>query len=384
MPAIGCEPGSYGWSVLHERHPALIARVRAGLPFGPAEHEALSQLECEVTVGVVTTPEDLGPADQWRTWARDYVGRPLDQASFLWAENYFYRRLLDATGYYRPGPWHGIDPFRPMKLAELASETFRADLDWYEGLAGAPPERQDAALLSAALWGNRADLGFQLLAPASGGDGGADVPALLADESGAMWSILAAAESPGLLVVTDNTARELVPDLLLADHLLAADRVAEVSLHVKPAPYFVSDATASDLTDCVRWLTAQSGRLGEAGRRLWSAAAAGRLVIWTHPFYCAPLHYYDMPDDLVARFGGATLTIMKGDLNYRRLVGDRHWPATTPFADLTAYFPGPVTALRTVKSELAAGLDAATVTSLDRSGRPWRIIGEYAVIHTRP
>ena len=51
---------------------------------------------------------------------------------------------------------------------------------------------------------------------------------------------------------------------------------------------------------------------------------------------------------------------MKGDLNYRRLVGDRLWPPTTPFADVTAYFPGPVAALRTLKSDVIVGLDART------------------------
>lgn len=48
------------------------------------------------------------------------------------------------------------------------------------------------------------------------------------------------------------------------------------------------------------------------------------------PFSCAPLPYADMPDDLRREFAEADVTLMKGDLNYRRLVGDRRYPATTP------------------------------------------------------
>jgi hypothetical protein len=40
-----------------------------------------------------------------------------------------------------------------------------------------------------------------------------------------------------------------------------------------------------------------------------------------------------MPADLAARFERASITVLKGDLNYRRLVGDRDWPPLTPFAD---------------------------------------------------
>jgi hypothetical protein len=89
-----------------------------------------------------------------------------------------------------------------------------------------------------------------------------------------------------------------------------------------------------------------------------------------------------MPDDLRADFASAKLTIMKGDLNYRRLVGDRHWPATTPYATATGYFPGPVAALRTLKSEVVVGLDEATVAALDAGGQPWRTGGTHALIQT--
>jgi hypothetical protein len=74
---------------------------------------------------------------------------------------------------------------------------------------------------------------------------------------------------------------------------------------------------------------------------------------------------------------------MKGDLNYRRLVGDRHWSATSDFAELTGYFPSPVVALRTLKSDVIVGLDPATVIELDSTGTAWRTSGSYGLIQAR-
>jgi inosine-uridine nucleoside N-ribohydrolase len=65
-------------------------------------------------------------------------------------------------------------------------------------------------------------------------------------------------------------------------------------------------------------------------------------------------------------------------------VGDRRWPPTTPFADLTAYFPGPVAALRTLKSEVVCGLDATTEAALTAAeGDRWRTAGTHALIQVR-
>ncbi|GAA3213834.1 hypothetical protein GCM10020256_14200 [Streptomyces thermocoprophilus] len=103
-----------------------------------------------------------------------------------------------------------------------------------------------------------------------------------------------------------------------------------------------------------------------------------------HPFSAGPLPYDAMPADLRAEFARHTLTVLKGDLNYRRLVGDRLWPPTTPFADVTAHFPGPVAALRTLKSDVITGLDARTEAGLTAAeGQRWRTSGTHAVIQVR-
>ncbi|PJM97390.1 damage-control phosphatase ARMT1 family protein [Streptomyces sp. CB01373] len=381
---LGNEPGSFPRSVLAERHPAIIRQVRDAFPYGPEQHRALDALLESCAEGVI---EDLPAAapdrDRWRSWGLErYAGHSWFDVPWLWSESYFYRRLLEAVGYFGPGPWQGLDPFRPSKLAELDSRETDEELAALDELASEPAAQRADALLHGSLWGNRADLGFRL--SAGGAEAGPPVPALVADDSAALWSLLPPSGTGTLCLVADNAGRELVPDLLLVAHLLAHGRVRRAVLHVKPYPYYVSDATTADVVDAVRRLTAAPGAAADHGRRLWSAMADGRLTVRAHPFSCSPLPYTDMPADLREEFAAAALTVFKGDLNYRRLVGDRLWPPTTPFADTTGFFPGPVAALRTLKSDVITGLEAKTVAALDAAeGGRWRVAGTHALIQVR-
>ncbi|MGW7263808.1 damage-control phosphatase ARMT1 family protein [Streptomyces sp. NPDC054842] len=377
---VSSDPRSFPHSVLAERHPALIRKVRDAFPYGPEERRALDALLDSATEGVV---EPLAPdaADraQWDDWGlRAHVGQSWFDVPFLWAESYFYRRLLDAVGYFGPGAWQGVDPFRPFKLAELDTPEAEAELAALDELSSRPAEDRRQPLLHGSLWGNRADLGFRL--SDAGDSSGAGQ--LVADDSALLWSLPAGGT---VCVVADNAGRELIPDLLLVDHLLRHGHADRAVLHLKPYPYYVSDATTADLLDALRRLTGARGAAAESGRRLWSALADGRLTVRVHPFSCAPLPYADMPDDLADEFARADLTILKGDLNYRRLVGDRLWPPTTSFAAATAYFPGPVAALRTLKSDVVVGLTTRAESALVAAeGQRWRTSGTHALIQARP
>ncbi len=378
-PAIRANvPGSFAWGVFHERHPGLVRQVLDALPYGPAERAAVGRLLTESTTGVLEPlGDDAHDYEQWLEWGRGLWGLPWGEAPFLWAESYFYRRLLDATGYFRPGAWQGVDPFAPFKDAELAGPAVDEELAALRDLSALPATQRADALLSSALWGNRADLSFRITASAQE----ARAPGLVADDSPLLWSALAAADGPRVCLVADNAGRELLPDLVLVDHLLAEGQAREVVLYVKPQPYFVSDATMTDVLAAVERLRTSAGPAARlTGRRLRQAMHDGRLVVRTHPFFCAPLPYQDLPADLRAELSGAALTILKGDLNYRRLVGDRHWPATTPFGRAAGHFPTPVAALRTLKSDVVVGLDGRTAAGLDAGGEPWRTSGRHALI----
>ncbi|MFF7896202.1 damage-control phosphatase ARMT1 family protein [Streptomyces sp. NPDC007907] len=382
---LGNQPGSFPHSVLAERHPAIIKQVREAFPYEPAQHRALDELLLNCTEGVIEPlPSDAPDRAHWEAWGLpEYTGRSWFDVPWLWSESWFYRQLLQAVGWFGPGPWQGIDPFRPFKLAELDSAETDEELAALDDLTARPAAEQAQALLHGSLWGNRADLGFRL--SAEGARDADAAPGLVADDSDRLWALLDHADGGATLcLVADNAGRELVPDLLLIAHLMESGRVGRAVLHVKPYPYYVSDATTADVVDALRRLTAAGGAAAGYGRRLWSALSDGRLTLRAHPFSSAPLPYEEMPADLRAEFAPATLTIVKGDLNYRRLVGDRLWAPTTPFADVTAHFPGPVAALRTLKSDVITGLDAHTEAALDAAeDRRWRTGGTHALIQVR-
>jgi hypothetical protein len=376
-------PGSFEWNVFHERHPKLIRQVLDSSPYTAAEEAMLQQLLHESTTGVLEPlPETAHDRGEWLAWGQHFYGRPWGEAPFLWSESYFYRRLLDAVGYFGTGAWCGVDPFAPVKNAELTGPEVDQELNAFADLADASEVQQHEALLAAALWGNRADLSFQLQLNAAVAD--ARSGGVLVDDSALLWSALSAQDNPIVCVVADNAGRELLADLVLADSLLSQRLAAEIVLYVKPQPYYVSDATMADVLTVIRRLRTESRpQIGRIGDRLWDAVRSGRLKVRTHKFFCAPLAFHDMPDDLAAEFATATMTVMKGDLNYRRLVGDRYWPATTPFDETVDYFPSPVTALRTLKSEVVVGLTSEQLAELDAAGPGWRTSGAYALIQVR-
>jgi Damage-control phosphatase ARMT1-like domain len=384
VPAIVSNiPGSFAWHVFQDRHPKLIAQIREAYPYLPSQLEALNNLLEETLTGRISPlPATAHDQAAWNAWGDGYFGQRWHDVPFLWAESYFYRRLLDAVGFFESGAWFWIDPFEFLKTAELRDPALESELGALDDLRRLPTHERAEALVLASLWGNRADLGFRIGLAAAGSQP-AQAASLVADDTAALWSALDGRAASKVCLVADNTGRDLLSDLVLIDHLLGEGLASEVVVHVKPNPYYVSDAVTADLVACIRRLAAASGSANAVGRRIQQAMADGRVSVYTHWFYCAPLSFHHMPPDLAKEFGSASLSILKGDLNYRRLVGDCEWPATTPFAETADYFPGPVVTLRTLKSDVVVGLNADALPALDASGEPWRTSGTHGLVQAR-
>ncbi|MFQ6226290.1 damage-control phosphatase ARMT1 family protein [Nocardia sp. NPDC002869] len=374
---VSTEPESFAWSVLTHRHPAIINQVRNAHPYPPDIQHRLEALREQITTTVQPLPEGSHGKPQWDQWGGEFFGRRWLDIPFLWAESYFYHLLLDAVGYFGPGPWQGIDPFT-RKQAELDDPALDTELAAAPKPESLSPEQRTTALIHAALWGNRADLGFRL----SGSPGAADnAPgSILDDQTEAVVDYLNNHTAGTLVLIADNAGRELIPDLLLVDHLLQRHPALMVELHLKPRPYYVSDATTTDLLAALARLAGIPGHTRSAAERLNDALAQGRLQLRVHEFYCAPPSFHHLPTDLRADLARADIVILKGDLNYRRLVGDCHWPATTQFAELTQHFPTRVIALRTLKSDVAAGIDGRVLATLEASEPGWRTSGAHGVV----
>ncbi|KAG8883761.1 hypothetical protein FRB97_005935 [Tulasnella sp. 331] len=90
----------------------------------------------------------------------------------------------------------------------------------------------------------------------------------------------------------------------------------------------------------------------------------------------------------MAGVSGSQLVIFKGDLNYRKLVGDLRWPMSTSFGTAIGALAGkiPVLSLRTSKADVVVGLPEGVGEAMDadESKRNWKVNGRYGLISYQP
>lgn len=103
-------------------------------------------------------------------------------------------------------------------------------------------------------------------------------------------------------------------------------------------------------------------------------------------------------EDLYNELAHSSFLIFKGDLNYRKLTGDREWPHDIEFkvfinlnfifilnfkTSLCGFEPAPLLTLRTLKAETVVGLPKQSIEKIDKkfspNDRSWMYSSEYAV-----
>lgn len=338
-------PGSFAWHTCTERWPRIVRSLADDVP---AHRMALMALAREIEEGGVTPL--WGPDDDFRfDLVHDYTGRPWTALPWYVGESWLYAKVRAAVGWR----FHGRDPFRPAKAREEAS--------LLDGENPADPDPLASALWRS-LWGNRADLSL----PTAKNHSATLQSDLLVDERAQALDWLESARR--VVILADNAGAELFADLQLARAL--NDRGARVTLLVKDAPFFVSDAIPADVAIARRRL----------GRDV-------DVTVVTHPFLTGPewLATPLLPAPIYDRLATADVVIAKGDCNYRRLVGDAPWTPedTRSFADVVD-LPAPVIALRTLKAEVLVGVDAATCARAADVAPDWLVSGRFGVVQCAP
>jgi uncharacterized protein with ATP-grasp and redox domains len=384
---------SFARRSIRDRHCATLIEALELNAVGEPYRTRLLDFRAESLGGRLTDPFEAGPWDgalfdphelaDWRRELAPHLGRSWYDLPWCFAESFWFLKMLFAFGYYEPaGPNRLRDPFEPFKRRELTQpggglEAAR-ELAPLLAACGGPPGPAVRELLLASLWGNRMDLSMHSLAREYRGDF-RRAHELLIDHTGETAGRLLAASRVD--VILDNAGPELVCDLLLAARLLAGEATRRVVLHAKRSPFYVSDARPADVRATVRALAADvSPEVRAAGALLGGFLAEGRLEVQEHWFWNGPRFFQHMPDPLRAELAASNLVLIKGDANYRRLVGDRHWPPTTPMEPLTAYFPAAFAVLRTMKSEIVVDLPAEQAQRLDREDPQWRTNGRRGLV----
>ncbi|MEM6283177.1 MAG: damage-control phosphatase ARMT1 family protein [Chloroflexota bacterium] len=397
-PILTDGTNAFAYNTMRVRHPQMLQNVLNANPNFPAVvRDALQILQEDLQSNAPVPVLNLfpSPAPDYVDWATAYIERRTIYSrggspswlnvDWFFAETMLFRAIMEAVRWWELGR----DPYAPIKEQELSSADLWDLLEMALQLEGGVVDRLPQ-LIRFATWGNRMDLSYA----ASMEQGAlADDGDLLVDDSETVKEHMIRAqlemfpheEQGASHIIVDNHGTELAMDLALTDALLTGFSDVVV-LHVKYHPTFVSDATAYDVRDLIeRCVSGNHGgrtspQIFAMGQRLQAALNAGRLRLAPHFFWNSCNFMWQMPQILQRIFDGAQLAILKGDANYRRAVGDALWNATTPFDDVVDYFPCPLLALRTLKSDPIVGLPPGMAGALDDVDSEWRVNGRRGVV----
>ncbi|KAK4685763.1 damage-control phosphatase, subfamily III, partial [Tremellales sp. Uapishka_1] len=271
---------------------------------------------------------------------------------------------------------------------------------------GSPLEIAFMEMVQADLWGNATDLSLlvdlkyedlQKLQAVGAKAQAEQSKMILRNDLDKVWKHLKTVKDGRVDIVLDNGERcplgfsiasdqkrpsWLYTDFILADFLVShTPFVSQVVFHPKTIPWFVSDVLPYDFTWAVETLKDASffstaaaftasdveevelladrwqGHL-DSGRFKLSVPLDTKLGAITPlgDFWTTQFAYQDLPvvdPELLSELRQSDLVLFKGDLNYRKLIGDAKWPVTTPFEDALGPLAGKfnLLSLRTNKAD---------------------------------
>ncbi|XP_037376556.1 damage-control phosphatase ARMT1 [Talpa occidentalis] len=427
-PLSGRDVGSFAYLTIKDRIPQILTRAidslhrhkneffeKHGEEGMEAEKKAISLLsklrnELQTDKPIIPLVAKFVDTDIWNQYLEyqqslisESDGKPRwFYSPWLYVECYMYRRIHEAI--IQSPPIDYFDVFKESKDQNFFESqesvitlcTHLQELkNRMEHLSREQLKEEFFRLLQISLWGNKCDLSL------SGGETSAQKsnlinslddlkPFILVNDMERLWSLLShckeaeKASAVRVTIVLDNSGFELVTDLILADFLLSSKLATEVHFYGKTIPWFVSDTTICDFY----WLTKQVKHsnhkwMSRCGVDWRNYVKTGRWVYRDHIFWTLPHEFCAMSQvapDLYAELQKAHLILFKGDLNYRKLTGDRKWEFTIPFHQaLTGFHPAPLCSIRTLKAEVQVGLQPGQGEQLAAADPSWLTTGKYGI-----
>lgn len=427
-PLSAKDEGSFAFDTVSRRMPVILTRVIDGASklasklteeneHGKADDvktivNKLSGLKYELQTNKKLLPLDDGQVDTevWNKYIKEtnslVPGSDLAYFTGAWllCECYMYRRIFQA--FVTSNLYKDYDPFSDQKKESLFStmgsvESLSENVIQCTEMLG--NQASDEAvrlefetLLQFCLWGNKCDLsvsGGAILDGQHTGTAGQleHLKAwILVDNTSEVWELLRSIDRSSdheehIDFVLDNAGFEVFTDLCLAEFLLSLNLAKTVHFHVKSIPWFVSDASEKDIEWQINQMQESNNNyVSKLGTKWQSRFKNGSFMFKKHKYWTLAQDYSEMKTtspDLYAALGTAKLIFFKGDLNYRKLVGDRKWPHTTPFSEaLWGFCPAPLCSLRTLKADVVVGLKPGQDSEAQSKDEKWMVNGTYAVI----
>ncbi|XP_060061310.1 damage-control phosphatase ARMT1 isoform X2 [Erinaceus europaeus] len=399
----GRDVGSFAYITIKDRIPQILTKAidslhrhkskffeKHGEKGLEAEKKAISLLsklrnELQTDKPMIPLVEKFADTDIWNQYL-DYQQSLLGETDgkarwffspWLFVECYMYRRIHEAI--IQSPPIDDFDVFKESKdqnffesqESVIALCTYLQELiSTLEVLDENQLKNEFFKFLQISLWGNKCDLSL------SGGETSSQKTNIitslgelqafiLVNDMEHLWALLRpgketetdSAAAVRVAIVLDNSGFELVTDLVLAHFLLSSRLATEVHFYGKTIPWFVSDTTRRDFTWLVEQAKSSSDKyLSRCGLDWESYLKVGKWVYHDHIFWTLPHEFCAMSQvapDLYTELQKAHLILFKGDLNYRKLTGDRKWEFTVPFHQaLNGFHPAPLCSIRTLKAEI--------------------------------
>lgn len=373
------DPDSFAQKTIQARKPQIINQILTLYDFTPDIRQSLRDFKDELASGVIIPlQETASDRHVWQREIQPWLGKTWLEIPWLLAEAYFYRRVLEITQYFQPGPFMAVDPFGIQKTQEIIDGK-----SVFEGIY--PTMKKDGTVESfrefciKALWGNRGDLSHvDTLDPSMS----TQSHRIILDHLDEAYQFLSHKQAAKMAYFLDNVGKELYFDLALIDWLLGTGVAGKITCYVKNQPYFVSDAMPKDISKTIDLISSNEVyEIRHLGQRLQLGIDSEKIRVEAPPFLALGRMFRQMPPIFQEQIESHDLVILKGDLNYRCIMGDRHWAPTTPIDVAGGYFPSSFLSLRTLKSELVVGLTEDILERVKQEADPdWLTNGNRGVI----
>ncbi|KAL1518126.1 hypothetical protein ABEB36_001798 [Hypothenemus hampei] len=194
-------------------------------------------------------------------------------------------------------------------------------------------------------------------------------------------------------IVLDNSGYELIQDLCFATAIALfcssqGPGQVKIRFHVKAIPWFISDVTKNDFSWTVEQIAQSPDTELSALGKQWKGFLNDNIwEVVVHSFWTTPFEFKYMEEvapDLYSQLSQSDAIIFKGDLNYRKLFGEKNWDPCTPSKRVLKelnFKLSNILVIRTIKADIVVGLKPGIVEECEKQDAQWMANGDYGVIH---